>query len=127
MDIPAWQRLIWNQGLRSYMHTTVGDLGSMGVGMYLYFWVVRIMAFFFVFCAILAIPAMILHREVRMCLAPGVSSKQRDHDRRHAGRAMTTQYVCIFREGRTLFCRYCLFTRTGIRMEMVGPLFRRIA
>lgn len=58
------QRLIWNQGLRHYCSTTVNDLGGMGVGMYLYFWVIRIMAIFFALCALLSVPAMMFHREV---------------------------------------------------------------
>lgn len=37
----------------------------MGVGMYLYFWMVRIVAIMFAICTLLSIPAMVLNQQVR--------------------------------------------------------------
>ena len=36
----------------------------MGVGMYLYFWMIRIVAIMFACCTIFSIPAMILNQQV---------------------------------------------------------------
>lgn len=59
--------------MRSYFGTTVKEIGSLGVGMYLYFWVIRIVAIVFLCCSLLAIPAMVLNHEVtmdsRVCVA----------------------------------------------------------
>lgn len=54
---------MWNQGMRDYFGTTVEEMGTMGVGIYLYFWVVRIMAIFFTFCELLSLPALILNAQ----------------------------------------------------------------
>lgn len=59
------QRMIWNNGMRYYFSTSIKEIGSMGVGMYLYFWMVRIVAIMFCICAFLSIPAMVLNYEVR--------------------------------------------------------------
>ena len=56
--------MIWNEGMRSYFGTTIKEIGSMGVGLYLYFWVIRIMAIFFLLCALLSTPSMLLNNEV---------------------------------------------------------------
>lgn len=56
--------MIWNNGMRHYFSTTIKEIGSMGVGMYLYFWMIRIVAIMFAFCAIFSIPAMVLNSQV---------------------------------------------------------------
>lgn len=37
----------------------------MGVGMYLYFWMIRIVAIVFLCCTVVSIPSMVLNAEVR--------------------------------------------------------------
>ncbi|CAM9493415.1 unnamed protein product, partial [Ectocarpus sp. 4 AP-2014] len=59
----AGKRMIWNNGMRNYFSTSIKEIGSMGVGMYLYFWMVRIVAIMFCICAFLSIPAMVLNHE----------------------------------------------------------------
>ncbi|CBJ32340.1 conserved unknown protein [Ectocarpus siliculosus] len=59
----AGKRMIWNNGMRYYFSTSIKEIGSMGVGMYLYFWMVRIVAIMFCICAFLSIPAMVLNHE----------------------------------------------------------------
>lgn len=51
--------------MRSYCHTSINEIGYMGVGMYLYFWVIRIVALVFLGCALLSVPAMVLNFEVK--------------------------------------------------------------
>lgn len=50
--------------MRSYFGTSIKEIGSMGVGLYLYFWVIRIVAIVFAFCAIVSLPALVLNHEV---------------------------------------------------------------
>ncbi|CAM9234479.1 unnamed protein product, partial [Ectocarpus fasciculatus] len=59
----AGKRMIWNNGMRFYFGTSIKEIGSLGVGMYLYFWMVRIVAIMFCICAFLSIPAMVLNHE----------------------------------------------------------------
>lgn len=64
--------MVWNHGMRHYFSTSIKEIGSMGVGMYLYFWMVRIVSIMFLCCSIFSIPAMVLNHQVRMfiCAAP---------------------------------------------------------
>eukprot|EP00752_Nemacystus_decipiens_P003601 g3320.t1 len=57
------KRMIWNNGMRHYFKTSIKEIGSMGVGMYLYFWMIRIVAIMFAFCTIFSIPAMFLNQQ----------------------------------------------------------------
>eukprot|EP00903_Cladosiphon_okamuranus_P011141 g10515.t1 len=57
------KRMIWNNGMRHYFGTSIKEIGSMGVGMYLYFWMIRIVAIMFAFCTIFSIPAMFLNQQ----------------------------------------------------------------
>jgi len=56
--------MIWNNGMRDYFSTSIKEIGSMGVGMYLYFWMVRIVAIMFGICTLLSIPAFVLNNQV---------------------------------------------------------------
>lgn len=60
---PFLQRVIWNNGMRDYLNTSIHEMGAMGVGVHLYFWIVQAMAVFFASCALAAVPALVLNRE----------------------------------------------------------------
>eukprot|EP00904_Undaria_pinnatifida_P008354 jgi/Undpi1/4649/HiC_scaffold_18.g08003.m1 len=70
------KRMIWNEGMRSYFGTTIKEIGSMGVGLYLYFWVIRIMAVVFLLAALLSTPSMLLNGEkVVFAIFPGIIAR----------------------------------------------------
>lgn len=57
--------------MRHYFSTSIMEIGTMGVGMYLYFWIVRIVSIVFLCCTLFSIPAMILNHQVcTVCEAP---------------------------------------------------------
>lgn len=60
--------MVWNHGMRYYFSTSIKEIGSMGVGMYLYFWMVRIVSIMFLCCSIFSIPAMVLNHQVHFFL-----------------------------------------------------------
>ncbi|CAM9337762.1 unnamed protein product, partial [Discosporangium mesarthrocarpum] len=57
------KKQIWNQGMRHYFGTTVKEMGALGVGIYLYFWVTRVCAMAFIFLGLLSVPAMVLNSQ----------------------------------------------------------------
>lgn len=56
--------------MRHYFSTSIKEIGAMGVGMYLYFWVVQIMAIMFLFCTLFSIPAMVLNQQASWSYNP---------------------------------------------------------
>lgn len=65
--------------MRSYFGTSIKEIGAMGVGMYLYFWVIRIVGIVFAFCTLLSLPALILNHEVSGLPFMFFSKHPRDH------------------------------------------------
>ncbi|CAM9095385.1 unnamed protein product, partial [Phaeothamnion confervicola] len=55
------RELIWERGLRSYWSTSFIELGSMGPGMALYFWMTLSCAIALLICSILTLPSMVLN------------------------------------------------------------------